>query len=66
MASLSLQSLLVASAYLIGSTAAIDTQLVGTWSTKSAKVITGPVCTILKSGDGDRKSVASPCKDQEG
>ncbi|RDL38833.1 Protein ROT1 [Venustampulla echinocandica] len=42
MLSFSLQSLLIASAALIGSTAAIDAQLVGTWSTKSAKVITGP------------------------
>ncbi|TVY80345.1 Protein rot1, partial [Lachnellula suecica] len=44
MASLSLQSLVLAGAYLASSVAAdtIDAQLVGTWSTKSAKVITGP------------------------
>jgi hypothetical protein len=45
MAPHSLQSLLLAGTYLICSTTAqIDTQLVGTWSTKSAKVLTGPVC----------------------
>ncbi|TVY39012.1 Protein rot1 [Lachnellula occidentalis] len=43
MASLSLPSLLLAGACLVSSaTAAIDKQLVGTWSTKSGKVITGP------------------------
>ncbi|KAH8775709.1 chaperone for protein-folding within the ER, fungal-domain-containing protein [Hyaloscypha sp. PMI_1271] len=42
MASLSLQSLLVASAYLFTTTSAINAALVGTWSTKSAKVLTGP------------------------
>lgn len=47
MASLCLQSLLLASAFLISpsiAAQALDTQLVGTWSTKSAKVLTGPVC----------------------
>jgi hypothetical protein len=42
MASLSLQSLLFASAYLFTTTSAINAALVGTWSTKSAKVLTGP------------------------
>jgi len=43
MAPHSLKSLLLAGAYLICTTTAqIDTQLVGTWSTKSAKVLTGP------------------------
>ncbi|TVY90352.1 Protein rot1 [Lachnellula willkommii] len=43
MASLSLSSLFLAGACLVSSaTAAIDNQLVGTWSTKSGKVITGP------------------------
>jgi len=43
MPSFSLQSLLLAGACLICTTAAqIDKQLVGTWSTKSAKVLTGP------------------------
>lgn len=44
MASLSLKLLLAAGAYLISTVTAIDPQLVGTWTTKSAKVITGPVC----------------------
>jgi len=46
MASLSLGSLLVAIAYLVSTVTAIaiDPQLVGTWTTKSAKVLTGPVC----------------------
>ncbi|KUJ10341.1 uncharacterized protein LY89DRAFT_689620 [Mollisia scopiformis] len=42
MASFSLQSLLIAGACLASSATAINTQLVGTWSTKSAKVLTGP------------------------
>jgi len=42
MASLSLQSLLIAGACLITTTSAINAELVGTWSTKSAKVLTGP------------------------
>ncbi|CAG8952475.1 hypothetical protein HYALB_00004473 [Hymenoscyphus albidus] len=43
MPSLSLPSLLIAGAFLATSaSAAIDPQLVGTWSSKSAKVITGP------------------------
>ncbi|KAH8597230.1 chaperone for protein-folding within the ER, fungal-domain-containing protein [Bisporella sp. PMI_857] len=43
MASLTFQSLLLAGAYITLTTAAqIDTQLVGTWSTKSGKVLTGP------------------------
>jgi len=42
MAPLSIQSLLAAGACLISTTSAINTQLVGTWSTKSAKVLTGP------------------------
>jgi hypothetical protein len=52
MASLSLQSLLVASACLIISTSAINADLVGTWSTKSAKVLTGPVRSILGTRGG--------------
>lgn len=49
MPSITLQSLLIAGASLLTSVSAatIDTQLVGTWSTKSAKVLTGPVCSIL-------------------
>ncbi|KAG0649217.1 rot1 [Hyphodiscus hymeniophilus] len=43
MAHFTLHSLLLAGAYLIGTTnAQLDHQLVGTWSTKSAKVLTGP------------------------
>ncbi|KAH8804964.1 chaperone for protein-folding within the ER, fungal-domain-containing protein [Xylogone sp. PMI_703] len=43
MVNLSLQSLLLTGAYLIWtSSAQIDPQLVGTWSTKSGKVLTGP------------------------
>ncbi|KAE8450518.1 Reversal of tor2 lethality [Mollisiaceae sp. DMI_Dod_QoI] len=42
MASFSLQSLLIAGACLATSVGAINPQLVGTWSTKSAKVLTGP------------------------
>jgi hypothetical protein len=46
MASLSLRSILAATGYFISivSAIAIDPQLVGTWTTKSAKVLTGPVC----------------------
>lgn len=46
MASPSLKSLLAATAYLISTVTAvaIDPQLVGTWTTKSAQVLTGPVC----------------------
>ncbi|PVH86060.1 hypothetical protein DL98DRAFT_450865 [Cadophora sp. DSE1049] len=39
--SLSLHSLLIAGACLISSASALNAQLVGTWSTKSAKVLTG-------------------------
>ncbi|KAH7383668.1 chaperone for protein-folding within the ER, fungal-domain-containing protein [Cadophora sp. MPI-SDFR-AT-0126] len=42
MSSLSLHSLLIAGACLISSASALNAQLVGTWSTKSAKVLTGP------------------------
>ncbi|KAF4630559.1 hypothetical protein G7Y89_g7576 [Cudoniella acicularis] len=42
MPSFAIQSLLIAGAFLAGSSSAIDAQLVGTWSTKSAKVLTGP------------------------
>ncbi|KAI9054736.1 hypothetical protein LZ554_001887 [Drepanopeziza brunnea f. sp. 'monogermtubi'] len=42
MQSLSLQSLLVAGACLASAASALNTKLVGTWSTKSAKVLTGP------------------------
>lgn len=38
-----LRSVLAASALLVTSNAAINPALVGTWSTKSAKVMTGPV-----------------------
>jgi len=44
MASLSLHSLLAAGACLVSSASAINAALVGTWSTKSAKVLTGSVC----------------------
>lgn len=42
----SLRSLLLAG-LASTATAQIDNQLVGTWSTKSAKVLTGPVCSFL-------------------
>ncbi|KAK0102965.1 Reversal of tor2 lethality [Cadophora gregata f. sp. sojae] len=41
MSSLSLHSLLIAGVCIISSASALDTKLVGTWSTKSAKVLTG-------------------------
>ncbi|KAG4439494.1 Reversal of tor2 lethality [Cadophora sp. M221] len=41
MFSVSLQSLLIAGACLASSVSALNAQLVGTWSTKSAKVLTG-------------------------
>jgi hypothetical protein len=46
MASPSLKPLLAVTAYLICTVTAvaIDPLLVGTWTTKSAKVLTGPVC----------------------
>ena len=48
MPSMKFQSLLIAGACLASTASAqIDPQLVGTWSTKSSKVITGPVRTIL-------------------
>ncbi|KAJ5052149.1 uncharacterized protein L3040_001908 [Drepanopeziza brunnea f. sp. 'multigermtubi'] len=42
MQSLSLKSLLVVGACLASAASALNTKLVGTWSTKSAKVLTGP------------------------
>jgi len=42
MAVLSLQSLILAIALFSSSSSAINSQLVGTWSTKSGKVLTGP------------------------
>ncbi|PMD20057.1 hypothetical protein NA56DRAFT_601944 [Hyaloscypha hepaticicola] len=42
MAPICLQALLLASACLFTTTSAINAALVGTWSTKSAKVLTGP------------------------
>ena len=46
MAFFNFQTFLLAGAYLTSAASAltIDTQLVGTWSTKSGKVLTGPVC----------------------
>lgn len=64
MASLSLQSLLVASAYLFTSSSAINANLVGTWSTKSAKVLTGPVRSIL--GIMGEKVGMRACEDKMG
>jgi hypothetical protein len=43
MAQLSIQSLLLAGTCILSPALAINQQLIGTWSTKSAKVITGPV-----------------------
>merc|ERR1712225_233445 len=42
MSSRSLQSLLIVGACLISSASALNAKLVGTWSTKSAQVLTGP------------------------
>ncbi|KAK2630447.1 hypothetical protein QTJ16_001267 [Diplocarpon rosae] len=42
MVSLNLQSLLIVGACLTNSASALNAQLVGTWTTKSAKVLTGP------------------------
>lgn len=40
-----LSSYVLGGAFFISTvSAAFDTQLVGTWSTKSASVLTGPVC----------------------
>lgn len=49
-----------ASASLITTVVALDAQLVGTWSTKSAQVLTGPVCNFLEA-DEDRNS---ECRDK--
>lgn len=47
----SIQSLLLGACLFTPIFAAIDAQLVGTWSTKSAKVMTGPVRFPLRPLD---------------
>ncbi|KAM3076890.1 Reversal of tor2 lethality [Clarireedia jacksonii] len=42
MAPISLPSILIAGAYLLSTTSAATSELAGTWSTKSAAVLTGP------------------------
>jgi hypothetical protein len=44
------KSLLLVGTCLISFASAINTQLVGTWSTKSARVLTGPVCFYSWNG----------------
>jgi hypothetical protein len=56
----SLQSILAVVACLISAVTAINPQLVGTWSTKSAKVLTGPVC-FPESCDGVRQWESGNC-----
>lgn len=64
MASLSLHSLLLTSAYLLSPVFAIDAQLAGTWSTKSAKVLTGPVCARFSSWrQSSNLSIMEACSD---
>lgn len=41
------KSLVLFSSLALTAQAAVDTQLTGTWSSKSRKVITGPVCVIV-------------------
>lgn len=52
MAPLVLPSILIASTYLISTVSAVPSvnELVGTWSTKSAAVLTGPVCCLGELG----------------